>query len=723
MAGRLSNSARPAADAAPGHDAPASPPVLEAVRVAGEARVELTARAPAGATELVLRGPGGEERRVALDAGSDRTTLDLGTPSLREWTGTWTLHAAGADGATEALRVAPGARLQAAPVLVDGASAAQLRVEDRGEGVAVAVRPLPDLHRAAVDADGLLHVAGTLARTPSAPAPSSVRLMLRRRRRRDEVRAPARLDGDAFEASAPLAPLARPGAERETWDAFLEVDGIPGALRIGARLDATATRELVLPERRVRHDGVERLVRPYLTQDDNLSVRTEPFDPDSRPAVAPAKTLEFSERRGKGLVRFARRVALAALARLPPPRRRPGAVAGAPPRISLLLVHAYGLGGTIRTVLGLAEHLSSRYEVEIISLLRRQEQPYFPLPESVTVTALDDLRPGVRRPALARLLARGPSILVHPDDFAFASCSLWTDVQLARRLRSLPPGVLVSTRPALNLLAMRLAPPDVAVVGQEHMNFVAHRRKLAREIRWGYRNLDALAVLTEDDRRDYGRMLADAPTRVVRIPNALAELEGDRSDGSKPVVIAAGRLVRQKGFDLLIEAFERVARERPEWTLRIFGSGRQREHLRRMILDRDLSDHAFLMGQSSRLGHELSRASIFALSSRFEGFGMVIVEAMSKGLPVVSFDCPRGPSEIIDDGRSGLLVPNGDVDALAAALIALIDDEPARRRMGDAALATAARYDGEAIGRMWDELIDGLLERPAPDEREAARVP
>jgi glycosyltransferase involved in cell wall biosynthesis len=270
---------------------------------------------------------------------------------------------------------------------------------------------------------------------------------------------------------------------------------------------------------------------------------------------------------------------------------------------------------------------------------------------------------------------------------------------------------------------MRLAPPDVAVVGQEHMNFVAHRRKLAREIRWGYRNLDALAVLTEDDRRDYGRMLADAPTRVVRIPNALAELEGDRSDGSNPVVIAAGRLVRQKGFDLLIEAFERVARERPEWTLRIFGSGRQREHLRRMILDRDLSDHAFLMGQSSRLGHELSRASIFALSSRFEGFGMVIVEAMSKGLPVVSFDCPRGPSEIIDDGRSGLLVPNGDVDALAAALIALIDDEPARRRMGEAALATAARYDGEAIGRMWDELIDGLLERPAPDEREAARVP
>jgi glycosyltransferase involved in cell wall biosynthesis len=116
------------------------------------------------------------------------------------------------------------------------------------------------------------------------------------------------------------------------------------------------------------------------------------------------------------------------------------------------------------------------------------------------------------------------------------------------------------------------------------------------------------------------------------------------------------------------------------------------------------------MGRTERLGEELSKASIFALSSRYEGFGMVIVEAMSKGVPVVSFDCPRGPSEIIHDGEDGLLVPNRDVEAFASALLRLIDDEPLRRRMGTAALQTASRYRPEIIGEEWERLLDGLLE-------------
>ena len=367
--------------------------------------------------------------------------------------------------------------------------------------------------------------------------------------------------------------------------------------------------------------------------------------------------------------------------------------------LRFLLAHAWGFGGTIRTTLTLSGALAQAgHDVEIVSVLRRRRRPFFALPDGVRVRALEDRRAPSRA---ARVLGRLPSLLIHPEDYAYPWCSLWTDVKLLRGLRALRGGTLVATRPALNLLAARLAHPSVTVIGQEHLNFGAHRPRLAADIRRHYPRLDALTVLSSQDETDYRALLGD---RVHRIANPVTELDGGVSDTTAPVVVAAGRLNVQKGFDLLIEAWRPVAERHPDWTLRIYGSGPERAALERAAAGLPVE----LPGRTGRLGAALAAGSLFALSSRWEGFGLVLVEAMGKGLPVVSFDCPRGPSDIVGHGEDGLLVPPEDVGALTAALLELIEDPVRRERMGAAARATARRYEPAGIVPHWDAMLRDL---------------
>jgi glycosyltransferase involved in cell wall biosynthesis len=370
-----------------------------------------------------------------------------------------------------------------------------------------------------------------------------------------------------------------------------------------------------------------------------------------------------------------------------------------PGPVRFLLAHAWGFGGTIRTTLTLAGALGDGpREIELVSVLRRRERPFFPLPEGVAVRALEDRR----APSLpAQILGRLPSLLIHPEDYAYPWCSLWTDVRLLRGLRALRGGALIATRPALNLLAARLAHPSVTVIGQEHLNFGAHRPRLAADIRRHYGRLDALTVLSSDDLRDYGGLLGE---RVHRIPNPVSELDGGSADGTAKVVVAAGRLNTQKGFDLLIDAWRPVARRHPDWTLRIYGSGPERAALEARAAGMPVE----LPGRTGALGAAMAAGSLFVLSSRWEGFGLVLVEAMGKGLPVVSFDCPRGPSDIVSHGEDGLLVPPEDVAGLTAALLELIEDPERRAWMAAAARATARRYAPAAVVPRWEALLQDL---------------
>jgi glycosyltransferase involved in cell wall biosynthesis len=370
-------------------------------------------------------------------------------------------------------------------------------------------------------------------------------------------------------------------------------------------------------------------------------------------------------------------------------------------------MHAWGMGGTIRTVINLAEHLAQDHEVEVIGVIRGREEPFFEFPDSVRLVEVDDKRKSAQRGPLRRWIERYPSVLITEADQTSQAATLWTDLRLARILRKRTSGVMIGTRPGLNLLVAHVAAPSLVKIGQEHMHLTAHKRRMRNAIRKGYPKLDALAVLTASDRDEYVELLGDA-VRVEAIPNAVTKLEGEVSDLSAKVVIAAGRMKRQKNFRALVQAFALVVEKHPDWKLRIFGGGPNRANLEKLIAERGLEGNVVLKGQVKNIGPELSKASIYALSSRREGFPMVLLEAMSKGVPVVSFDCPTGPRDIVRERENGLLVPPRDVEALAAGIAEMIEDDELRRRCGAGALATAERYTPEVIGARWRQLLDEL---------------
>lgn len=228
-----------------------------------------------------------------------------------------------------------------------------------------------------------------------------------------------------------------------------------------------------------------------------------------------------------------------------------------------------------------------------------------------------------------------------------------------------------------------------------------HDEKIARRF-------DKFVVLTQEDCGYWGAL----PNLEV-IPNAAMQFGECHSDVSQPRVIAVGRLDYQKGFDRLIQAWEIVQKDAKcrNWQLDIFGQGEWRDMLQRMIEKAGLDQSAHIHPPTSQIGNEYADSSLLVMSSNYEGFPMVMIEAMACGLPVVSFDYKCGPRDIIDNGINGLLVSNGDIEGLAYAMIEVISDNAYRKLLSANAKRIVETYSEEAVMAKWIALFSNLIQR------------
>lgn len=217
---------------------------------------------------------------------------------------------------------------------------------------------------------------------------------------------------------------------------------------------------------------------------------------------------------------------------------------------------------------------------------------------------------------------------------------------------------------------------------------------------------DKFIVLTEEDKGYWG----DLPNIDV-IPNSISHFPSSPAQLNTHKVLAVGRYTHQKGFDLLLDAWALVVKQCPQWSLDIVGDGELRSELEEKIRHLNLTHSVSLVKVTNQIEQAYQSASCFVMSSRYEGLPMVLIEAQSFGLPIVSFACKCGPRDIITHGDDGYLVEEGDIEALAKHLLYIITNDTLRQSMGRAAQLSATRFDETNVMNKWETLFSSLLNK------------
>ena len=373
-------------------------------------------------------------------------------------------------------------------------------------------------------------------------------------------------------------------------------------------------------------------------------------------------------------------------------------------KVSILALHL-GYGGIEKCISVLANLLCTRYQVEIATCYKILEEPAFHLDERVKVIYLnDDIKPN--REAFYNALKKKNPIRILKEGSYSVKVLYRRKKTMCDYITNCNSDVIISTKDIFNYWTCSYARDGVIKIGWEHNHY--HKSdKYSTNMINSAKKLDYFVLVSSDLQKFYSEKLANSKVMCIYIPNAIESVPKHLSSLKEKRLISVGRLVPEKGFIDLLKVFNILQLDYLDWSLDIVGDGVERNNLENYIKTHNINNvtlHGF-QGKEY-IDDLLDKSSIYVMTSFTESFGIVLIEAMSHGVPCIAYDSAEGAREIINSGDNGFLIKNRNIDAMLLKIKNLIENEKLRKNVGKAARKSIDKYTSEVVGEEWFTLIE-----------------
>lgn len=373
-------------------------------------------------------------------------------------------------------------------------------------------------------------------------------------------------------------------------------------------------------------------------------------------------------------------------------------------KVTILALHL-GYGGIEKSIAALANLLVDEYEVEIISSYQLFDKPAFDIDPRVEVRYLiTKFKPN--REAWKTSLKHLRPISFIKESFNSVMTLALRRSTMIRAIENCHSDIIISTRDLFNTWLGNYGKKSCYKIGWEHNHYHGDM-SYADKVTKSAKNLDALVLVSDSLRKFYKKQLANTKCKCFYVPNILDTVPERLSKLNEKRLISVGRLSREKAYEDLLDVFQVIHTQEPSWRLDIIGDGAQKNLLGDRIFAEGWTDCVKLHGFQDKtyINNLLSKSSIYLMSSITESFGIVLIEAMSHGLPCVAFDSAEGATELIEDGKNGFLISYRNKEEYAKKVIELIQDKKERTQLGKNGRETSLRFTSDKVKRDWMKVL------------------